>query len=89
MLVGQMGQGQSRVAGTLPIQLPIGSNEPRFSFAGQLHHSESLLAGGALSQLLVRRNAVHHEDDFIQPQGVSGAAGHIQMSVVDGVEASP
>ena len=45
--------------------------------------------GNPLGQLLMGRDAVHHEEDHIEPKSVPRAAGHIQMSVVDGVKAAP
>ena len=89
MLLLQVRQGEGRIAGASLVQFPVGSCESDLSFAGQLHHCIALLAGRPLGQLLVGRDAVHHEDDLIEAQGVSSAAGHIQVSVVDGVKAAP
>ena len=89
VLLRQMGQRQRRIAGSCLIQLPVRGYEARFSFASELYHPVPLLAGRPLGQLLMGRDAIHHEEDHIEPKSVPGAAGHIQMSVVDGVKATP
>ena len=89
VLLSKMGQREGGIAGALPVQLPVGGHKACLALASQLDHAVSLLAAGTLGQLLVGWDAVHHQDDLIETQRVLGAAGHIQMSVVDGVEASP
>ena len=88
VLLLQVRQGEGRIAGAALVQFPVGSHESDFPFAGQLHHAVALLAVRSLGQLLMGRNTVNHEDDFIEAQCVTSAAGHIQVSVVDGVKAA-
>ena len=66
VLIGQMNQRHGCIAGPALIQLPVGGHEALFIFTSKLHHPEPLPAVRPLGQLLVGRDAVHHEQHRIE-----------------------
>ena len=63
-----------------------GWQKVRLSRQRQRHHRVAMKVRGDRRLLLVRRNICRNEPDFFQLESLSGCAGHIQVSAMDGIE---
>ena len=62
--------------------------KPLLSRQRQRHHRVAMKVRRDRRLLLVRRNISGNEPDFFQLESLSGRAGHIHVSAMDGIEGS-